>query len=179
MNKIFKGISCRWNRRLYKLTPVNAWKSAIIRGHFGSCPDCRALYEPSPELTHIGITADQVQVIPGMWDRIHRHISAEQSPVFHPRYLWYRLHPRYLWYRLFPRPSLRLVTAAAAMVLFLLLIPLTIPWRNKSPKPGNNRASIALENRDIVIHSLKVENRPAQAVVFQSDRQDRVIVWVK
>lgn len=170
MKNMLKGLLCKWNRLLFKLAPVNAWKSAIIRKHLDSCPDCLALHEPLPGLTHIGVTADDVPAIPELWEHIHRRIAAEQSPVFHPRYLWYRLYPR---------PTRRLVIAAAAMALVLLLIPLTMWWRTSEPAPVNHQAGIALENRDIVIHSLEVENRPAQAVVFQSNREDRVIVWVK
>lgn len=155
---------CKWNRLLYKAAPLNVWKACLIGNHFQSCPACRALHEPSPELKNIGVQPEDIDIPPGLWQQINRQIDVNQTAGFHR-----------------PQPARRWLTAAAGAALLLLIIPLTLWWNT----PGNSTAAnaagsgIAIENRDIIIHSIQVEHRPAQAVVFQSEQEDRVIIWVK
>jgi hypothetical protein len=146
---------CIWYGTLYRLAPVKAWKAAIIRRHFETCPACKADNGMEIEPGHIGVSPGNARLPEDLWQRIESAIIARETAS----------HPA--------RPGRRrLITAAVAALMLLLILPFTLLRKHTGP-----RRDMVVQNRQIVIHSIRVEHRPAKTVIVQSGKKNRLIVW--
>ncbi len=156
-------MSCKIYKLLYRAVPVKAWQALLIRRHFASCPVCREELAPDEDFlpAAVGFTPENVELPENLWNRIEARIK-EKIPAGGSQIRWHG----WKW------------AAAAAVILILLLLPSPLRKDSNPPLSGNERHMV-VRNREIVIHSIMVENRQAQTVYFQPGNQDRLIVWVK
>ena len=160
---------------LYKIVPIKKWRAFCIDRHFSACPRCREDFFAADSPGPIGITPGKVKIPPDLWWNINKRIQEIQRP-HHPGLAKNKtkIKKKIKWR---PGDIFNWKWAAAALVILILLVPFII-----LKKGTNNTGSeklIVVEDREIIIQSIKVENQPAKVVYFQPGSKDRLIVWVK
>ena len=148
---------CGIYKFIYNMVPVAWIRGLIISRHLDQCPTCSAEHSIDGP---IGYSAKQVQLAEDMFQRIQRGIRQKQSPS--------ALSVSRKW-----RP-LYISVPASALVLLLLYL-----WLAPAQTVPPARDMLVVRNREIVIHSINVNENPAQTVYFQSGQKDRVIVWAQ
>lgn len=156
-------MNCKIFKFLYRAVPIKTWRAFSIRRHFSTCPACLEEFSEVDQTRAIGITPANVEVPANLWENIEKGIGAisREKEKRVPR----RVNT-WKW-----------AAAGAAAALILLLIPFTI--LRKGPDLTAGEKHILVQNREIIIHSIKIDNRPADTVYFQPGSSDRLIVWVK
>ena len=152
------------------MLPFKVWQAFLIRRHFSLCPACREAFSPVEKIRSIGVTPDNVRVPADLWENIKKRIAPVQDRHWRGAEAVDR--------RVVRRASTRrLAVAGAAAMILLFIISLVV--LHKGPDFGSSERSIVVQNRKIIIHSIKVENRPAKTVYFQPGSSNRLIVWAK
>lgn len=168
-------MKCHIYRFLYKMVRIKKWQAFCIHRHFSACSKCREEFFAADSTGPIGITPDKVEVPPGLWWNINKRIEEIQ----HPHYPGLvknktKIKKKIKWR---PGAALNWKWAAATVVILFLLVPFII-LRKGTDNTGSEKL-IVVENREIIIQSIKVENQPANVVYFQPGSKNRLIVWVK
>ncbi len=158
---------CHIYRFLYKMVPIKKWQAFCNNRHFLACPKCREEFFAADSIGPIGITPDKVEVPPELWWNINKRIEEIQHPH----------HPGLVKNKAKIKKKIIWKWAAATVVILLLLVPFII-LRKGTDNTGSEKL-IVVENREIIIQSIKVENQPANVVYFQPGTKNRLIVWVK
>ena len=155
--------------------PIKKWQSFCINRHFSACPRCREGFFAADSLGPIGITPDKVKVPPDLWWNINKRIEEIQHP-HHPGLVENKakIKKKIKWR---PGDIFNWKWAAATVVILILLVPFII-LRKGANNTGSEKL-IVVEDREIIIQSIKVENQPAKVVYFQPGSKNRLIVWVK
>jgi hypothetical protein len=159
---------CGFYRWLYQALPIIPWQTLLMRIHLARCSNCEASYAPrnndSPDPKSIGVTADNVTLPHNLWHKIQSQLPSD--PI-HNKTLQLKIPRTNTW---------KWVSAAAAIgIIFLLLFPFGLLKHATYP----NGKQVMVQSHEIVIHTVKVANRPAHTVYFQSSNNDRIIVFVK
>lgn len=166
---------CHIYRFLYKIVPLKKWQAFCINRHFSACPKCQEEFFAADSIGTIGITPDKVKILPGLWWNINKRIEEIQHP-HHPGLIKNKakFKKKIKWR---PGDTFNWKWAVVTMVILFLLVPFII-LRKGADNTGSEKL-IVVENREIVIQSIKVENQPANVVYFQPGNKNRLIVWVK
>jgi hypothetical protein len=134
--------------------------------HLSGCPNCREIFEwdQPTRLNSIGYTPGNVTVPDNLWQNIDAQIpKGLRTPTAHSP-----LIAKWKW-RWLP-------LAAVASIFILVMLPHKTPRQFQAPHSND---PVIVHNRKIVIHSIKVANRPAKSVYFQSNSDNKIIVFVK
>jgi hypothetical protein len=171
-------MKCKRYKWLYRLVPVSVWQAFLMQRHLSSCPACREEFSTDTEahlhLESVGITADRVELPHDLWTRVENEIIARQSQQSQQKVK--NLSGKR------PVTGKRLALAGTAALFLLLVLSFTLLKKSANPPPPPDepaKLDMVVNNRQIVIHSIRVENRPARTVYFQPGSNDRLIVWVK
>lgn len=155
-------MKCKLYGWLFRIFPLKRWQAFLIKFHFNQCPDCGEKIEINKNIEPIFFSARDFQQQSDLWPEIKTKI--EQPPVA-------------LKQRIFPSkhsPILRWqwITATLVLIGMAVLIPnLILRKREENPKrtvAGN-----------IIVKSIKSNNRPAKTYFFQTGNPKRLIIWVQ
>jgi hypothetical protein len=168
-------MKCHIYRFLYKMVPIKKWQVFCINRHFSACCKCREDFFAADSIGPIGITADKVKVPADAWWNIRKRIEKiEHSHCPDLLINKAKIKKKIKWS---PGDTFNWKWAVAAMVILLLLVPFFIIRKRtdniKIEKP------VVVENREIIIQSVRIENQQANVVYFQPGTKNRLIVWVK
>jgi hypothetical protein len=158
-------MKCKTYKRLYKLFPVIRWQAFLADRHFSRCPRCLEEFAVENHIHSIGITPQTVETALekeclDIWPRIEKRLNeAEYKTVTVPR-----------------KRTWGWALAGTAALVLALLVPITT--RNHSGGTGD-RENTGKQDRNIIITSVTVENRPAKTIYFQPENKNRLIVWIK
>jgi hypothetical protein len=163
---------CHIYRFLYKIVPVKKWRAFCIHRHFSACPKCREEFFAADSIGPIGITPGKVKVPADVWWNINKRIEEIQHPD-HPGLVKNKakIKKKINW------DTFNWKWAVATVVILFLVVPFII--LRKGTDNTRSVKFIVVENREIIIQSIKVENQPANVVYFQPGSKNRLIVWVK
>jgi len=168
-------MKCHIYRFLYKIVPVKKWQAFCINQHFSTCVKCREKFSTADFIGPIGITPGKVNVPAEVWWNISKRI--EKIELSHYPGLEKnktKIKKKMKWS---PGDTFNWKWAVAVVVILLLLVPFVL-FRERT---GNTKIEkpVVVENREIIIQSIKIENQPANVVYFQPGSKNRIIVWVK
>lgn len=153
---------CRLYKFLFRVVPVNAWKVRIMDDHLSVCPECS---EKIGNIKGLLVSLEDSKALPALWPGLRKRMSEDETgnripepkshrPVFH----------KWQW-----------AAAAAVLLLMAVLIPLSF-----GPGAGPDRGIDGEKTDDrVVVESVKVNNRPAGIIYFNSKDPDKLIVWVE
>lgn len=153
---------CKLYKFLFRVVPVNAWKVRIMDNHLSICPECG---EQIGEIKELLVSLEDTKALPDLWPGLQKKIPGDETgnrvpepshhrPVFH----------KWQW-----------AAAAAILLLMAVLIPLTF---GPGAGPDTGTDGEETDNR-VVVESVKVNDRAAGIIYFNSKDPDKLIVWVK
>ncbi len=155
-------MKCKIYGWLFRFFPLKRWQIFLIKSHFNQCPDCRAKIETNENIESVFFSARDFQQQSGLWPEVKReiqHSTMEQKPV--------RSGPKR-----FPALRWQWVSAALVLIGMTILIPRLLFKGNMEI-----RKSDTAEN--IIVKSVKFNNRPAKTYFFQTSNPKRLIIWVQ
>ena len=155
-------MKCKTVKFLYNAIPLNSFRSYLITTHFSSCSCSTELADESK----IGAVIMRPENVPekiDVWPGLKENILAYEREN--------RLKARKITGGM---KRWQLGLTGAVTLLIIILIPFIFN-RGKGQdldKPG-------IENREIVVKTLMIENRPAKSFYFQSKDTNKTILWVQ
>lgn len=162
-------MKCKLYKWLYHAVPLVLWQSFLMKLHLSSCPVCRDIFSPDGNFDMsgrtLGIRSSQVNITEDLWKQVESKLPLVRRDKKNNK-LFLMESSAWKW------------ATGSALGILLLLLHLFLPLPFSSPPPDNS-TEVVVQNRNIVIHSIKVDNRSAQSVYIQSGNEDRLIVWVK
>ncbi len=156
---------CMIYNLLYRVVPLNQFRSYLLDKHLSLCPGCSSGLAAEAEIEKMIVNPAQVRSI-DLWPEVSENIlSLERG-----KNRGARKAPGTL-------KRLRLGWAVLTVIILVFLIPLLL---NRSPHTESGILGVSSKgDQKIVIKSLKIENRPARSFYFQSKDENKLIVWVK
>lgn len=155
-------MKCKIYGWLFRFIPLKRWQAFLIKFHFNRCPDCGAKIEIDKNIESVFFSARDFQQQSDLWPEVKRkiqHPTREQKPV--------RSGPKR-----FPALRWQWVSAALVLIGITILIP-----RLLVKKSMEIRKIDTAEN--IIVKSVKFNNRPAKTYFFQTSNPKRLIIWVQ
>jgi len=155
-------MKCKIYGWLFRFFPLKKWQAFLIKSHFNQCPDCRKKIETDKNIESVFFSARNFQQQSDLWPEVKReiqHSTREQKPV--------RSGPKR-----FPALRWQWVSAALVLIGMTILIPRLLVKENMEI-----RKSDMAEN--IIVKSVKFNNRPAKTYFFQTSNPKRLIIWVQ
>jgi hypothetical protein len=168
-------MKCYIYRFLYKIVPVKKWQAFCIHRHFSTCVKCREEFFAADFIGPIGVSPDKVNVPEDVWRNISKRIEKIELSHYPDRVKnKTKIKKKMKWS---PGDIFNWKWAVVVVVILLLLVPF-IPSRKRTENIKIEKP-VVVENREIIIQSIKIENQPANVVYFQPGSKNRIIVWVK
>ena len=155
-------MKCKIYSWLFRFFPLKRWQAFLIKCHFNQCPDCREKIETDKNIESVFFSARDFQQQSDLWPEVKReiqHSTREQKPV--------RSVPKR-----FPTLRWQWISAALVLIGMTILIPQLLFKGNIEI-----RKSDTAEN--IIVKSVKFNNRPAKTYFFQTSNPKRLIIWVQ
>lgn len=155
-------MKCKVYGWLFRFFPLKRWQAFLIKCHFNQCPDCGEKIETDKNIESVFFSARDFQQQFDLWPEVKieiQHSTREGKPVQSGPKRFLAL--RWQW-----------VSAALILIGMTILIP-----RLLVKEKMEIRKSDKVEN--IIVKSIKFNNRPAKAYFFQSKNPNRLIIWVQ
>jgi hypothetical protein len=141
----------------FSLGPVKIWQDFLIRVHIEKCPECQKKLISREAVQGITIREFQCGDADSLWNGFEqkvRRANENNRHVFGPFRRW--------------------VYAMAVLLLFVA----TAIWFVVSPPLRKARIEESL-NEHFRINYIRVEDKPAQAYVYQPQDSNMIIVWAQ
>jgi len=148
---------CKIFKYAFSLVPLNKWKDFLIRFHIERCPNCQKTLVSREAGQGITIQENQCVDTESLWDGFEEKVREEKrnkQHIFSPRRSW-----------------------AYGIAVVLVLVAATI-WLVLSPQFRRIQVEESL-NGHFRINYIRIENKPAQAYVFQPQDSHMIIVWAQ
>ena len=147
----------RWRtvKFLQRFLPIRRWQVLLLRRHARSCPECRSSLAEVEEARKATLSQRALGPVKDFWPEFVKILKKdlperESSPGI-----------RRPWWLAFAGLS----AAGLAVAVALLTSP-----------PPDRVADLLVKVR---IQSAKIYDRPAQAIIFQTQDVDRTFIWVE
>lgn len=155
-------MKCKVYGWLFRFFPLKRWQAFLIKCHFSQCPDCRKKIETDKNIESVFFSARDFQQQSDLWPEVKRkiqHSTRERNRLQSGPKRFLAL--RWQW-----------VSAALVLIGMTILIPRLLFKENMEI-----RKSDTAEN--IIVKSVKFNNRPAKTYFFQTSNPKRLIIWVQ
>jgi hypothetical protein len=151
---------CQITNFFYTVWPQKVWRDYLIRRHIERCPLCQAKLASREEAESLLINENKISPRPSVWPRVKLGLvriegALERTTHFSGRRRW-------RW---------------AAVAAGLLIVGLSSFWVLRDYKP--DKIVTGRDPETFRINYLKVENKPAQAYLYQPLESNLIIVWVQ
>lgn len=148
---------CKIYGYAFSLVPLKKWQAFLIRFHMERCPECQNMLISREAVQEITIHENHLKDTDAIWDGFEqkvREAKSHKQRVFSPRWSWvYGI-------------SVALMLGAVAI------------WFALSPQFRKNQVEESL-NGHFRINYMRIENKPAQAYLFQPQDSYMIIVWAQ
>jgi hypothetical protein len=148
---------CKIFEFAFSLVPLKKWQDFLIRFHMEKCSICQKTLISREDVQGITIQENQCGDSDSQWDGFEekvRETRSDKQQVLSPRWSW-----------------------AYGMAVVLVLGAAAI-WFVSSPQFRKNRIEDSL-NGHFRINYMRIENKPAQAYLFQPQDSHMIIVWAQ
>ncbi len=148
---------CKILSYAFAMIPLKKWQDFLIRHHMERCPECQNGLATVEDVRGIIIPESQCQEIATSWDGFQAKLKKgerEEPHLYSSRWRW-----------AYAMAGLVVLAAAAILVI---------------KTPPFHKAQ--LEERLIGhfrINYIRIENKPAQAYVYQPQDSNMIIVWAQ
>jgi hypothetical protein len=149
--------TCRVIDFLYGAIPVLRWRGYLVRFHYDRCPACRARLAGPEEARRLLVRESELGEVPDFWPVVERSLNKRPNPGRPAAHLYWR------W-----------AGIAVAILLVVAALNLWILRRAGPPEPAPYA-----EGEVFSLLSVRVDQRPASAFVFQPNDSPLVLVWVE
>jgi hypothetical protein len=151
---------CQITNFFYTVWPQKVWRDYLIRRHIERCPSCQAKLASRGEAESLLMNENRISPQPSLWPRVKPGLvriegGLERKTQFSGRRRW-------RW---------------AAVAAGFLIVGLSSFWVLRDYKP--DKIVPDREAETFRINYLKVENKPAQAYLYQPLESNLIIVWVQ
>ena len=151
-------IRCKLYHFLFTVFPVKALQGFLIKNHFEDCPDCKDLLLEPDEARTLFVSEDKAPEMDHVWLKIRRKLCEETTQSPRPS-LW----PRWKW-----------AAGAIGLALFIFVSFWFIP------RPAELDLNLAADTEQkLQINYVKVEEKPAGAIVYEPQDSEMIIVWAE
>lgn len=137
--------------------PIPIWQDFWIRRHILKCPECRAKLADREEAGSCFVRPEEIGEIKNFWPGVRSGLQSSDG---------WRPGPM----AAFIRGRLR---AAGAVVLAAVFVLTAVGLLRRLPE------SSGVEDAGFRLHDIRIDDRPAQAYLFQPKNTKIVIVWAE
>lgn len=152
---------------LYRILPVNSFRAFLVDKHLSSCRACSGELAEDVVIEKKIVTSENINPGMDLWPGIKDGILALEGAQ--------RRQPERVSLSTFFFGRKWQFGLAAALLVLALLVPILLYRGSDVADPE----TAGIVNSEIVVKSIRIENRPAKTFYFQSEDADKVIVWVK
>jgi hypothetical protein len=141
----------------FSLVPLKIWQDFLIRYHMEKCPECQKKLVNLEEVQGITFQESQIVETEYLWDSFEAKLGEEKRKkkhVYSPRWRW-----------------------AYGMAVFVVLVAAII-WVVKTPQFRKAQVEERL-NGHFRINYIRIDNKPAQAYLFQPQDSYMIFVWAQ
>jgi hypothetical protein len=143
----------------YTIWPQKVWRDYLIRRHIERCPSCQAKLASRAEAESLLMNEKNISPEPSLWPRVKPSlVRIDEGLERRTQSLGRR---RRHW---------------AAVAAGFLIVSMSSFWLLKDYKPDKIMTDRVAET--FRINYLKVENKPAQAYLYQPLESNLIIIWV-
>jgi len=147
---------------LFRILPLKRWQAFLVKFHFNRCPDCGEKIETNKNIKSIFFSDRDFHHQSDLWPEIKRKID---QPSAAPKQSISLL-------KHFPVLQWQWITATLVLIGMAILIPNLILKKREESLKG----TVA---KNIIVKSIKFNNRPAKTYFFQTSNPKRLIIWVQ
>jgi hypothetical protein len=153
-------LPCKMVDFLYAVLPLKMWRGFLLRRHIERCPFCREKLAGREAVKSLMVTDDNLGPRPSFWPQVKtRLVSLEEDRLKGKPLLGQK---RWRW----------AAQAAALLIIGLASFLLLKDFRPEKMGTGQEASS------RFRINYLKVEDKPAQAYLYQPSESNLIIIWV-
>ena len=141
----------------FSFMPLKKWQDYLIRFHMERCPDCQKTLISREDVQGITVQESQCMATDSLWIGFEEKVKKEKTDkqlVFRPRISW-----------------------AYGIAIALVSVSVMI-WFILSPQFRKSQVEESL-NGHFRINYLQIENKPAQAYVYQPQDSHMILVWAQ
>lgn len=152
-------VKCELYKLIFKLVPINWFRARIMGKHLSQCPRCSAEQGRDLDFKEILNPPREWLARQDLWPGIGQEIvKLSRQEKKQPWRVW----------------GLKPVQWAYAS-LVLLVLAFVLPYLLNLGAPAESLE----KKKEIIIRSIKVENKPAKGYYFKSTDKDKLFVWVQ
>jgi hypothetical protein len=158
---------------LWRVLPVAAWKSGLAR-HMEKCPVCAARLADKEAVRRVLVQAGDLGGLDYIWPAVRRALDRNTDP--RTAALSARSGLKKAVTR--PAPVLRWAAALGGAALAALILVGTLRYLGPvepAARPGTDIA----ETDGFILHSARIENKPAETYIIHPQDNGLVVVWVE
>lgn len=151
-------IRCKFINFLFAVFPVKAFQGFLIKNHFEKCPRCLESQLLVDEAKALFLSEEEAMDLINVWPGIVPKLCEESAEKVRPSF-WLR------W---------RWAMGVAGLALFILVGF----WFMQTP----DSVELALQapaEEQLQINYIKVEEKPAGAIVYEPQDSEMIIVWAE
>ncbi len=148
---------CKIIKYAFALVPLKRWQGFLIRVHMERCPDCQKTLISQEDAQEMIIQESQCAATESVWNGFEEKVNEagpEGQRVIRPRWGW-----------------------AYGIAVVLVFISATI-WFVLSPQFRKSQVEEKL-NGHFRLNYIQIENKPAQAYVYQPQDSHMILVWAQ
>lgn len=141
----------------FSILPLKKWQDFLIRFHMERCPDCQKTLITREDVQEMTIQESQCGDTDSLWDGFKEKVGEAKSngrQGFSPRWSWAH--------------GIAFVMALAAVTVWFVLTPQFRKTQIEETLDGHFR-----------INYLRIENKPAQAYIYQPQDSSMIFVWAQ
>ncbi len=159
---------------LWRVLPVSAWKSGLAR-HMEKCPVCAARLADKEEVRRILVKAGDLGDLDGIWPYVRRALKPDAGAS--PSAILARSALASSAGETRPGPALRWAAALGGAALAAWVLAGTIRYLGPAGPAGPG--PVAAEAAGFILHSARVENKPAETYIIHPADDGLVDDWVE
>lgn len=152
---------CKMVNFFFGLLPLKIWRGFLVRRHIESCPSCQARLTSREEVRSLLVEKDGLTSAQQLWHGIEAGLETRpETKEREARLLGWK---RWRW---------------AAVAAGLFIVGLTSFWLFKGYQQEITMSGGEASER-FRINYLRVDNKPAQAYLYQPRESNMIIIWVE
>jgi len=155
-------MTCMIYKWLFRIIPLKTWQVFLIKSHFRDCPVCGQKVEQIDGIRAAFFSARNFRLQPDLWPAIKKEVEQPADA----------LKKNLIQMKRFPILRWQWIATSLVVIGMAVLIPGLL-----SRKSVETRKSVIAEN--IVVKSIKFNNRPAKTYFYQTGNSKRLIIWVQ
>ena len=154
-------LRCRMIDFLYVILPLKMWRGFLLRRHVERCAFCQTKLAGREAVKSLLVAKNNLGPWPSLWPQVKTMLVSleEERPEGTPLL-----------------GQERRLRVAAAVALFI--VGLASFWLLKDFRPEKRGTGEEIASR-FRINYLKVEDKPAQAYLYQPSESNLIIIWVE